>query len=284
MKSLMDKKLLSVVGILFLLSVFNISFAADNTSAIDISCAKYQYPWCQAQQTIPGLVSNFYLIALGLAGAAALGVLIYGAILWTVSGAVTSKQDAMEWIWGAIWGLVLLLAAYLILYTINPNLVSLKSPTFPPPTTPTTPATSTTPTTPPGTSTDAQIRQRLKQVSDGKITVNGPESQTSLNGVRDSTISGVLSLFNSCEKCDLQISGGTESGHEPGTYSHANGYKLDLTPSADINTAIYNRIVTSCRIPPPTNTSCGGIDGNTYRYEPNQSGNGYHWDVCFQCR
>jgi hypothetical protein len=98
---------------------------------ISVTCAKYKYPWCQESAKSPaGLVARFYQIALGLAGAAALGVLIYGAILWTVSGAVSSKQDAMEWIWAAIWGLILLLAAYLILYTINPDLVKLGNPSF----------------------------------------------------------------------------------------------------------------------------------------------------------
>jgi|GEM_PF-5691768 len=125
---------ISFLLVIFLFSIFYFLFsipkvlAGDNTS-IDISCAKYKYPWCQEAQKEPGaLVGRFYIIALGLAGASALGVLIYGAILWTLSGAVTSKQDALEWIKGALWGLTLLLAAYLILYTINPDLVKLKNP------------------------------------------------------------------------------------------------------------------------------------------------------------
>jgi hypothetical protein len=99
---------------------------SGNVNSIDISCKEYGYPWCGGEAKDPaGLVGSFYKIALGLAGAAALGVLIYGAILWTLSGAVTSKQDAKEWISGALWGLVLLLGAYLILYTINPRLVKI---------------------------------------------------------------------------------------------------------------------------------------------------------------
>ena len=107
--------------VFFLFSIFYFLFSipgvsAQNNTGIDVSCAKYQYPWCQEAEKGPGaLVGRFYTIALGLAAAAALGVLIYGAILWTVSGAVSSKKDAMEWISGAVWGLVLLLGAYLIL-------------------------------------------------------------------------------------------------------------------------------------------------------------------------
>lgn len=96
-------------------------------SEIDV---KYRYPW--AGTTNPAdFVAKFYKIALGVVGGAALGVLVYGAVLWTVSGAVSTKQDAMEWIWAAIWGIVLLLSAYLILKTINPDLIDLKNPILP---------------------------------------------------------------------------------------------------------------------------------------------------------
>ncbi len=121
---------------IFLFSFFYFLFSdrvlAETTNqTINLSCEKNPdaYPWCrEAKGGLGPLVGRFYQIALGLAGAAALGVLIYGAILWTVSGAVTGKQDALEWIKGALWGLVLLLGAYLILWTINPDLVNLKGP------------------------------------------------------------------------------------------------------------------------------------------------------------
>jgi hypothetical protein len=122
----------SVFISIFLFSLFlsllflSVSFAAENSANIDISCGEYQYPWCQESGGNPsGLIGQFYKIALGAVGACALGVLIYGSILWTVSGAVSTKQDAKEWISAALWGLALLLAAYLILYTINPDLVSI---------------------------------------------------------------------------------------------------------------------------------------------------------------
>ncbi len=142
--------LLTIAIFIFLFSIFYFSHIAKAAvvcddpyspyydpaqcgSNISVSCSsQYKYPWCQTGTQDPaGLVSNFYKIALGLAAAAAMGVLIYGAILWTVSGAISSKKDAMDWIWGAIWGLILLLAAYVILYTINPNLVNLTNPNIP---------------------------------------------------------------------------------------------------------------------------------------------------------
>ena len=48
------------------------------------------------------------------------------------AGILTSKDEAKKWIWGALSGLILALAAYLILNTINPDLVSLTPPALQP--------------------------------------------------------------------------------------------------------------------------------------------------------
>ena len=119
-----SKQKIIFIGTIFIfISVFSAALVV-NSANVDVSCSKYQYPWCQEATGGPaGLVNQIYRIAFGLAAACALGVLIYGAISWTLSGAVSSKQDALEWIKAALWGLMLLLAAFIILYTINPDLV-----------------------------------------------------------------------------------------------------------------------------------------------------------------
>ena len=66
----------------------------------------------ETKEGIAPLVSNFYKIALGLAGASALGVLIYGSILWTLSGAVTPSKTrwngfpAPYGAWRYYWALI----------------------------------------------------------------------------------------------------------------------------------------------------------------------------------
>ena len=69
-------------------------------------------------------IRYIYLFGLSLVGIAALGTLVYGGFMYMLSGTVTSKDEAKKYIWGAISGLVLALAAYLILNTINPDLVN----------------------------------------------------------------------------------------------------------------------------------------------------------------
>src|SRR3990167_9921491 len=72
-------------------------------------------------------IANFYQWALGIGGLVALGIIVFGGILYTVSAGNASKQDdAKQWITGALIGLLLLFGSYLILNTINPELTKLK--------------------------------------------------------------------------------------------------------------------------------------------------------------
>ncbi|MBI4119757.1 MAG: hypothetical protein HY456_02845 [Parcubacteria group bacterium] len=74
-------------------------------------------------------IRSLYLFALAIVGITALGVIVVGAIEYTISaGFASRRQDAIDRITQAVFGLVLLFAAYLILYTINPGLVTLREP------------------------------------------------------------------------------------------------------------------------------------------------------------
>ncbi len=92
----------------------------NQTAKSNISCDQ-QYPWCKGKVgDIAGLVRNFYNYALAAVGVAALGAIIFGGIKYTVSAGNPSGQaDAISWITGAVWGLVLLLGANLLLRTIG---------------------------------------------------------------------------------------------------------------------------------------------------------------------
>ncbi|MBI5147574.1 MAG: hypothetical protein HZA37_00255 [Parcubacteria group bacterium] len=74
-------------------------------------------------------VYRFGMMAVGLV---ALGVIVFAGIEYTVSAGNASKQeDAIKRIKEAILGIMLLLGAYLILYSIDPRLTSLKDPNLP---------------------------------------------------------------------------------------------------------------------------------------------------------
>ena len=59
-------------------------------------------------------------------------------------------------------------------------------------------------------------------------------SCTSYEGLELTTVEGVITLKEACG-CDITITGGTETGHGDGEYSHANGFKLDLAKASGLN-------------------------------------------------
>lgn len=96
---------------------------------------------------------------------------------------------------------------------------------------------------------------------------------TSFDQLNQATAQGAVTL-KKASGCALNITGGTETGHASGTYSHWNGYKLDF----GLNTCVSNYVtgtfayigVRSDGAPMYQSGS-----GNIYAKE------GSHWDVLY---
>ncbi|BCJ77517.1 hypothetical protein CS0771_70610 [Catellatospora sp. IY07-71] len=109
--------------------------------------------------------------------------------------------------------------------------------------------------------------------SSGNCSNRNKPSCTSFERIRRSTVDGVLTL-RKASRCDLRITGGTETGHGSGTYSHWNGWKIDISKYTCIGKYIkrYFKYV-------------GYIRGWGYQYKA-PSGNiytdeGNHWDILY---
>lgn len=71
-------------------------------------------------------LTKIYTISIGVAVALAVVMIVYAGIIYITSGDNASKQkEAKSQITQAIFGLALLLASYLILRTVNPDLTNL---------------------------------------------------------------------------------------------------------------------------------------------------------------
>ncbi|MDT9593471.1 hypothetical protein RDV89_10370 [Nocardioides zeae] len=109
--------------------------------------------------------------------------------------------------------------------------------------------------------------------SSGGCTDRGTPTCTSLDGVRQATVSGAVTLAGA-SGCSLTVTGGTEVGHADGTYSHHNGYKLDFSLSSCLTSYVTS-----------TFTYVGERGDGAALYRAG-SGNEYaregsHWDVTF---
>src|SRR5215213_11285025 len=75
--------------------------------------------------------------------------------------------------------------------------------------------------------------------SSGGCTNRYVSTCTSFEQINSGTVSGVKTL-RTASGCTINITGGTEVGHASGTYSHWNGYKVDISKYTCIGNYIHN--------------------------------------------
>jgi hypothetical protein len=70
-------------------------------------------------------LTGMFKVAIAAAGVLAFLMIVWGGFTYLSTDAITGKEEGKARIQRALGGLILALASYIILYTINPNLVSL---------------------------------------------------------------------------------------------------------------------------------------------------------------
>ncbi|MEP7020234.1 MAG: hypothetical protein ABI808_06255 [Pseudonocardiales bacterium] len=109
--------------------------------------------------------------------------------------------------------------------------------------------------------------------SSGGCTTRSNSTCTSFEQINQSTVSGAITLKRA-SGCSINITGGTEVGHASGTYSHYNGYKIDITHRSCIDNYIHSAFTYI------------GLRGDGARQWRAGSGNiyadeGSHWDITY---
>ncbi|KAF5376303.1 hypothetical protein D9615_008491 [Tricholomella constricta] len=127
--------------------------------------------------------------------------------------------------------------------------------------------------------TQAQAEARLipngiTASSTGGCTTKSISTCTSYSGILSGTVDGVITLKKASGASSLVITGGTEVGHASGTFSHANGYKVDVRHGTTLDNYIHSAFT---RI---ANRGDGfpqwqAASGNIYCDE------GTHWDITY---
>jgi len=114
----------------------------ENTSDTnDTSGGKFTYTLLQSlpkegddlseNVTLEQYLTWAFRFVLALAGFLAVMMIVIGGVQYIISGASESMRgEAKKRIENAIWGLVMALVSYLVLYTINPSLVDFKNNQF----------------------------------------------------------------------------------------------------------------------------------------------------------
>lgn len=126
--------------------------------------------------------------------------------------------------------------------------------------------------------TDAQAASQLSavgitRVSTGGCTNRNVSTCTSYDQINQETVSGIKT-FKSISGCAITITGGTETGHASGTYSHWNGYKVDVRPTTCVSSYITSHYSYSGTRGDGA-TLYTAPSGNVYARESN------HWDITY---
>lgn len=121
----------------------------------------------------------------------------------------------------------------------------------------------------------AQLKKAgIPSTSSGGCSDWNRNSCTSFTNINKATISGVIA-FKKASNCTVVITGGTEKGHASGTYSHRNGYKVDVSTQYPCVDTYITRTFKKAGKRGDGAAQYKSPAGNVYARE------GSHWDVTY---
>ena len=288
----------SSITLLIFFSIGNsVTYALDDYTVLAPLPGTYVGP-CPAtgcttnfETYIPGLINW----SMGIAAVMAFVVITMGGIMYMTTDAIYKKEDGRKWIEQAIWGLVLVIGAWVILNTINPQILKFTL-TLPQPVISTIGAggvVAGVDMTEGQSQSHRQIGLDLRDSS--SITTGGREecSKTrttncvNLNNLQAPVISGLKKLKTECPRCSITITGGTEPGHSVGS-AHHTGRAVDLAVDLrkDYNDPLIAKIIGSEKLLSCKKYTNPNFTG-TFLWEPqgvrcgDVASSGNHWHVSY---
>lgn len=136
----------------------------------------------------------------------------------------------------------------------------------------------------PAAGNEQAIRARFAaagvSINNAPCTGSSGSGCTNVAGMQEAAVQEIIALANACGNGCVVITGGTEPGHAPGTYSHANGYKVDLRTTDALNNFIKGKMR---QVGTRTGNEPGPIYWDSCGNPAQKSGNQYvfasdHWD------
>jgi hypothetical protein len=132
------KKYIFIITLLFtisctLLAISYLPYAAMAQYQLETGLPNIPGGQLPVGQELPSYIRYLFIFGLSLVAFLALAQMMVGGIQYILAaGNVANKVDAKDTIKQALIGLGLLLVSYLLLYTINPDLVNLRNPNLAP--------------------------------------------------------------------------------------------------------------------------------------------------------
>lgn len=250
-------------------------------------------------QSVPNDVSALqkyipyvFKLAIGISAVITVCVIIYGGIEYMMAESLIKKNNGKERIQNAIFGLIFVITAWLILNTINPDLTTINLEIEPIMISQPVGTLSTSGKKMTDEEKAASTVVRALLYTGGVEAYRDPctEGQTrecvNLNGLETDTIKGLIELKDECgTNCEVTVTGGTEGGHAVGS-DHYDGTAVDLRSSnSSLNSYILEKAIGE-----PVQTKIGPqyilkINGKIVKFTRESSSaegsTGDHWHVLF---
>ena len=193
--------------------------------------------------TLTDYLPAIFKLSIGIAAVLAFVMITFGGITYMTTDAIGGKSRGREYITNALWGLLLVIGAWVILNTINPQILSfdlfLKKPDI---AAPVDTVVAGITMTPEELAADQLVRGSLGSgiIAAGPCEAGQTINCVNLNGLQPSVVSGLKALATACG-CTVSITGGTEGGHSTGScHNPARGNCVDLHSTTALSTAIAN--------------------------------------------
>lgn len=121
----MSNKTKKLLALFFIISFFSLSGVsrAQETGYKLLAPLPGYVETVDGKTTASSYISGIFTLTIAIAGALAVLKIVFSGIQYMSTDAFSGKSAAKEGIQSALWGLLLAISAWLILSTINPDLV-----------------------------------------------------------------------------------------------------------------------------------------------------------------
>jgi succinate dehydrogenase/fumarate reductase cytochrome b subunit len=120
MKKISNKKIFIISAVLFLFQTTSV-FALEY---VPLEPAAFKDVTASATTSLGSYLGQVFNFGIAIAVTLALIMIIWGGIMYMTTDSWSGKEEGKTKITNALWGLGLALVSWLLLWTINPNLVN----------------------------------------------------------------------------------------------------------------------------------------------------------------
>lgn len=126
MNSFLNKKIYLIAPSVLLWQFLILPIKSFALEYIPLEKAAFKGFEATSETQLSQFLSQAFSFGLAIAAALAVIMIVWGGVQIMTTDSWGGKSEGKQKIWDAVWGLILALVSWLILYTINPDILNFK--------------------------------------------------------------------------------------------------------------------------------------------------------------